>query len=122
MKACGIGAGCEDARVGGDDLVSLFDGEAECQKVGDGRAASAQFGKELQIQILTCGAWLGQAFEGDAAGIALQLGDECRVCLPRGGTEAYVDAGFRSQTGDVVRATSAERHVDNEDRLVSHRH
>ena len=96
VKACGIGAGCEDARVGGDDLVSLLDGEAECQKVGDGRAASAQLGKGLQIQILKCSTWFGQAFEGDAAGIALQLGNECRVCLPCGGTEAYVDAGFRS--------------------------
>ena len=122
MKACGVGAGCEDARVGGDDLVSLLDGEAECQKVGDGRAASAQLGKGLQIQILKCSTWFGQAFEGDAAGIALQLGNECRVCLPCGGTEAYVDAGFRSQAGDVVRATSAERHVDDEDRLVSQRH
>ena len=61
-------------------------------------------------------------FEGDAAGIALQLGDECRVRLPRGGTEAHVDAGFRTLAGDVVGAASAERHVDDEDRLVSQRH
>ena len=52
VKACGIGAGGEDARIGGDNLVSLFDGEAKCQKVGYGCAVYAQLGKDLQIQVV----------------------------------------------------------------------
>ena len=48
----GIGAGDEDARIGGDDLVTLFDSKGECQEVGYGRGASAQFGKDLQIQVV----------------------------------------------------------------------
>ena len=64
----------------------------------------------------------GQVFKGDAAGIALKFRDKCRIRLPRGGTEAHVDAGFRPLAGDVVRAASAEWHVDDEDRLVSQRH
>ena len=50
-KACGIGAGCEDARIGGDDLVSLLDGEATCQQIGYRCVASAQLGKDLEIQV-----------------------------------------------------------------------
>ncbi len=71
QEARGVGAGGEDARIGGDDLVPLPDGKAECQEVVDGRSASAQFGKDLKVQVFQCGAWFGLVFEGDAASVAL---------------------------------------------------
>lgn len=51
-EACGIGAGGEDARIGGDDLVALCDSKAERQQVGNGCGACAQLGKDLQIQVV----------------------------------------------------------------------
>ena len=110
----GVGAGGEDARVGGDDLAALGDGEPEGEEVVGVGGSAAQLGQDGEIDVVQGRARLGQVLEGDAAGVALELGDERRVGPAGGGTQAHVDAGLGSLARHAVGAARAQRHVDDE--------
>ena len=110
----GVGAGGEDARVGGDDLAALGDDEPEGEEVVGVGGSAAQLGQDGEIDVVQGRARLGQVLEGDAAGVALELGDERRVGPAGGGTQAHVDAGLGSLARHAVGAARAQRHVDDE--------